>query len=254
MAKLFQITLPDGMSELKLDSQGRATVQYSVQNVSARPIDARAILVALPQSNPPDSNHPVQKGWIKIVGSTDQKFDTGKGGTYTVNIAVPPRSPAGTYSYRLDVVSINKPDEGDVSAPLKFTVAPPAVKPVNWKLIAIIAAAVLCVGGLLTWVLLKHSSTTTTPTATNVTVPANLVNMNLSDADKAIHSAGLQLGAINGDGTIVISTNPASGTSVASGSSVDITTQATVNCRARPCRFVGEAARLQVKNAATLKR
>ena len=43
MAKLFQITLPDGMSELKLDSQGRATLQYNVANKSARPIDdARA--------------------------------------------------------------------------------------------------------------------------------------------------------------------------------------------------------------------
>ena len=47
MAKLFQITLPDGMSELKLDSQGRATLQYNVANKSARPIDARAVLVPL---------------------------------------------------------------------------------------------------------------------------------------------------------------------------------------------------------------
>jgi len=153
MAKLFQITLPDGMSELQLDSQGRATVQYTVKNVSARPIDARAVLVALPQGGPPDPNHPVQKGWIKLASGADQHFDTGKGGTYTVNIAVPPKSPAGIYSYRLDVVSIIKPDEGDSSALLKFTVISEPAKPLNWKLIAAVAAVILCVAGILTWAL-----------------------------------------------------------------------------------------------------
>ena len=107
MAKLFQITLPDGMSELKLDSQGRATLQYNVANKSARPIDARAVLVPLPQSNPPDPNHPVNKGWIKVNGTTDQHMEADKACTYTVNIAIPMQknpAPPGTYSFRLDVV------------------------------------------------------------------------------------------------------------------------------------------------------
>jgi len=53
MAKLFNVNLPDGVSSVKLDSQGRGTVQYTVKNVSSRAIDGRGVLISLPQVKPP---------------------------------------------------------------------------------------------------------------------------------------------------------------------------------------------------------
>jgi len=263
MAKLFQITLPDGMSELNLDSQGRATAQYAIVNKSARSIDARAVLVALPQSNPPDPNHPVNKGWIKIAGSTDQHMDADKSCTYTVNIAVPLKTPAGknaagTYSFRLDVVSVAKTDEGDSSRPLKFTVASVAPPQPKWGLIALIALVVVCVVGLLIWLLSgskpkttktgnSGGDTTTTQKAAPSPVPAGLVGMNLHDASVALGKANLSVGVLQGDGNIVMSTNPVAGVTASDGK-VDLTTQSSTACTAAtPCVFKGVQANARIR-------
>ena len=76
MAKLFNVNLPDGVSSVKLDSQGRGTVQYTVKNVSSRAIDGRGVLISLPQVKPPSG--PVEKGWVKVDGKTDRHFDVDK--------------------------------------------------------------------------------------------------------------------------------------------------------------------------------
>ena len=98
MAKLFQITRPDGMSTVKLDIQGHATVQYTVKNVSARTIDGRALLLSISQTKPPDG--PVEKGWVKLEGNPERHFDINNEETFTVKIAIPPNSPVGNYTFR----------------------------------------------------------------------------------------------------------------------------------------------------------
>jgi hypothetical protein len=216
MAKLFQITLPEGLSTLALDSQGHGTVHYSVKNVSARPIDGRAVLVCLPQG---DSNNGVQKNWITLDGKAERHFGVNGEDTFTVNIAVPARSPAGTYGYRLDVVSIAKPDEGDSSQPTKFTVVPAAPPPKKWGLIAAVIAAVLILAGIGIWAATRPK----TPT-----VP-NLVGMTVPNATAALTTANLQLnptqlqvpGSAASVGTVVAQ-SPAAGTSVTANSSVQI--------------------------------
>src|ERR1039457_98613 len=108
MAKLFSVNLPDGMSTVKLDSHGRATMQYTVKNVSQRSLDGRAVLISLPQTRP--ASGVVEKGWVKVDGKTDRHFTANSDETFTVNIAVPPNSPAGTYTFRLDTVWVDQPD------------------------------------------------------------------------------------------------------------------------------------------------
>ena len=123
MAKLFQVTLPEGVSSVKLDSQGRATVQYTVKNVSQRSLDGRAVLVSLPETKPPDGV--VEKEWVKIDGKADRHFDVDKEETYTVKILVPPKSHSGNYSFRLDAVWVDETDQGDRGGGIGFTVAAP---------------------------------------------------------------------------------------------------------------------------------
>jgi beta-lactam-binding protein with PASTA domain len=183
MARLFDIKPPEGMSNVKLDSQGRATVQFTVTNVSAREIDGRAILVSLPQTKPPSG--PVEKGWVTIDGNKDRHFGVTKDvtTTFTVKISVPPKSPAGTYAFRLDTVWVNETDQGDTSVAIAFTVAAPVptTGPAAW-LIAVIALVLIAVG-VGAWLVLKGGGPK---------VP-DLTGKTVSDADAELKADGFTL-------------------------------------------------------------
>jgi hypothetical protein len=179
MAKLFQITLPEGMSSVKLDSQGRANVQYTVKNVSQRPLDARAVLISLPPTKPPSGI--VEKGWVKIDGKPERHIDANKDETFTVKIAVPPKSTAGNYTFRLDTVWVDKPDEGDEGQTVAFAVTapPPNGHPPLW-LIPVILVVVIGIGvGL--WLALRGPK-----------VP-NLVDKTVDEATNALEGTDMTL-------------------------------------------------------------
>lgn len=162
MAKLFQVNLPDGLSSVKLDSQGRATIQYTVRNVSARSLDGRAVLISLPQDK--SASGAVEKGWVKIDGKTDRHFDPDKEETFTVKIAVPPKSPAGTYTFRLDTVWVDQPDQGDPGGAIAFTVAE-AVTTSHFPLWIIpVIAVVLIAIGVGIWLAVRKKPGDTTQT------------------------------------------------------------------------------------------
>ncbi len=131
MANYFQVTNALGMSNVKLDSQGRASVQFTAKNVSAAPIDGRAVLVSLPPTKP--ASGAVQKGWVKLEGSAERKFEKDQEQVFAVRIAVPPKSPAGNYIFRLDVVSVAQPDVGDLGPPMSFSVTARARACRHWR-------------------------------------------------------------------------------------------------------------------------
>jgi len=173
VTKNFQINRPDGMSTLKLDSRGSASVQYTVKNVSARAIDGRAALVSLPQTTPPTSGA-VEKGWVKIEGATDRHFDIDKDETYTVRVTVPPKSPAGNYSFRLDMASVAKTDEKDEGQPVAFAVAAPVVTHTHvpiWAWLVPLLVVVLVGAGIGLWLVLKPSGIAV-PDLSGQTIPA----------------------------------------------------------------------------------
>ena len=147
MANYFEITLPEGLSVVKLDSSGRAKVQYTVKNVSGIRRDGRAVLLSLPSAP-----GVVEKNWVKVEGPTDKPFDPGQSQTYIVTIAVPPKSPPGSYSFRLQTVLVAKTDEGDSSTPLTFNVAgagSPTAKPFPWWIVAAALVVLLVLGVVL---------------------------------------------------------------------------------------------------------
>ena len=166
MARYFQVTNALGGSNVKLDSQGRASVQYTVKNVSAAPIDGRAILVSLPATKPP--NGAVEKGWIKLEGSAERKFEKDQEQVFAVRIAVPPKSPPGNYIFRLDVVSVATPDVGDLGPTVSFSIVEPTGGggDSNWLLIILLIVLVLAVIGVGAWLILRKPSQPTTQTPT----------------------------------------------------------------------------------------
>jgi len=182
MAKLFDISIPEGASNLKLDSQGRGSVHYTVKSLTRTPIDARAVLIPMPNAQA-DPNHPVTKGWVRIDGKAERHFDVNGEDAFTVTVAVPPKAPAGTYSYRLDVVSAARPDEGDSSPAVAFKVEAKQTPPPKWGLIAAVIAIVVVVGGVMTWLIVRKSGGG---------VP-NVVGMNITDATKALTDAKVRI-------------------------------------------------------------
>jgi hypothetical protein len=165
------------MSTIKLDSKGCGTCQITVKNVSGTTLDGRAVLVSLPVAKPPAGV--VEKQWVVIDGPAQRHFAIDQEEVFSVKIAVLQKkgepAPAGNYSFRLDVVNVAQPDEsGDQSQALGFTMSAVAAPPARSKtlLIGIIAAVVLIVGGVTTWLLLRNSNAKPAPTATATPPPA----------------------------------------------------------------------------------
>jgi hypothetical protein len=172
MAKYFQVMNPLGMSTMKLDSQGRAAVQYTAKNVTGGTVDGRAVLVSVPPTSP--LSGVVQKGWVKIDGSVDRHFDKDKEEVFAVKIVVPPNSPAGEYKFRLDVVLVPTPDLGDEGPVVEFSVSAPTPNGggSKWLLIILVVVLVLVIGGVTTWLLMRKSGkTATTPAPPAQTQP-----------------------------------------------------------------------------------
>jgi hypothetical protein len=179
--RYFTVSAPEGMSMIRLDSRGCASCQITVKNVSRTALDGRAMLVSLPVARPPAGA--VEKSWVKIDGPTDRHFAVDQEEVFSIKIAVIQKkgepATAGNYGFRMDVINVARPDDsGDQSQALGFTVAPaPPQAKSKWPLIAIIAAAVLIVGGLITWLSLRNSRSTPSsagPTPTHT--PAAPVN------------------------------------------------------------------------------
>jgi beta-lactam-binding protein with PASTA domain len=221
--KYFTVTAPQGISTLKLDSKGCATCQITVKNVSRTVIDGRAILVSLPIVNPRAGA--VEKNWIKIDGATDRHFPVDQEEVFSVKIAVPQKKgeapAAGNYSFRLDVVNIARPDDsGDQSQALGFAVAaPPPEKPSRWPLIAVVAALVLIVGGVTTWLLTRGTpvpdlSGKTTTEAFTILADAKLIldPNNVDHVDSTPENSGK-----------IVSQKPEAGKKAKSGSVVQVT-------------------------------
>jgi hypothetical protein len=211
MAKLFNVNLPDGLSTVKLDLQGRATVQYTIKNVAARSLDGRGVLISLPVTRPPKGA--VENGWVKIDGTTDRHFDVDKEETFVVKIQVPLKTAqAGDYTFRLDTVWVNQPDQGDAGAAIRFTV--PKVEPKTNKfplwLIPVIAVVVIGIGvGI--WFMIPH----------NPTVP-DLTGMTKDAAKSALKDNNLKLGTVSGTGTVTSQT-PTAPAKAKKGDAVNIT-------------------------------
>jgi hypothetical protein len=143
MARPFNVTA--AADSVRLDAQGRGATTYTVSNISGRARRGRARLV------PGD---PAQGSWLSVEGEAERDFTADGTQQYVVKIAVPPGTPAGKFTFGLDVVSVENPDEEFTQGPkVAFEVAPPAKKkPFPWWIIAVIAA-LLVVGGLVAWLL-----------------------------------------------------------------------------------------------------
>jgi hypothetical protein len=137
MPSSFAITA--ATNSLQLNSRRSGQASFTVFNGSGRRARGRANIVPLQNST---------HEWYSLNGDTERAFEIAGTSQYTVQIAVPPNAPAGSHSFRLDMVGVENPDEDFTQGPIvTYEVPEPEEKkPFPWKIPAIIAAIVLVVG------------------------------------------------------------------------------------------------------------
>ena len=147
MARVFDITAASDV--VRLDTKGQGDAAFTVSNVSGRRMRGRA--KAVPQD-------PATAGWLKIAGDVERDFPSGGTQLITASVSVPADARPGTYSFRLDVVSVDNPDEETAQGPsVSVTVAeaspPPPKSHLMWFLLAVVV--LLLVAGVAIWFVLR---------------------------------------------------------------------------------------------------
>ena len=201
MPSSFAITT--ATNTVLLDGGRRGQASFTVSNTGGRATRGRARIV--PQN-------PAAAPWLTLDGQTERDFLIAGTQQYTVQVTVPPAAPAGSYTFRLDMVGVDNPDEDFIQGPsVAFQVPEPVVvvkKPFPWWIVAV-AAAVIIVAAVAAYLLWPRS----------VTVPL-VVGRFQPAAQGTLEAVGLKLGPVvtvvpgSTDEGIVLTQQPAAGTRV----------------------------------------
>jgi hypothetical protein len=136
MPSSFAITSPS--NTIALNAKGQGDTTFTVTNTSGRALRGRARLVP---------KNPDAAAWLKLLDEAERDFDAGATQQYVVQVAVPPTAAHGSYSFSLDMVGLDNPDENYTQGPamsFQITTAPvPAKKPFPWWILAIVAIVIL---------------------------------------------------------------------------------------------------------------
>jgi hypothetical protein len=143
MARVFDITAVS--DAVRLDTKGQGDAAFTVSNVSGRRLRGRATVI------PKDA---ATAKWFVLAGEAERDFPPGATHQFPVKVTVPPDAPAGKYTFRVDVVSVDNPDEETAQGPaVGVTVAEaPAPPPKSYRLwFALAIVLLLIVGGVAIW-------------------------------------------------------------------------------------------------------
>ena len=198
---------------MTLDDSGEAKASFTVTNTTAQAL--RGHLVARPRD-------PAKPEWFSVAGESVRDFGPNAAERVVVQLKVPPGSPAGSYSFRLDAISEADPDEDFTEGPsVAFQVPePPKKKPFPWWIVIVAAAVVLLIViGIVVWLLVRDNGKATVPQV--VGQPEAAAQTMLKDVGFDVKSVqvGVNDQAQNG---IVQTEDPAAGTEQPKGSQVTI--------------------------------
>lgn len=193
---------------VKLDSQRKASTTFTVSNPGPAP--DRAVFDVEPGEG-------AAEDWF-TVDSPQRIVQGGASVSYVVETSVPTGTPDGTYSFQARVYSADIPPEENskLSGRITFDLVNPKPKPKPpWKLIAIIAAAVVVLG-IVAWLVFGGGGTVAVPDVKGKTE---------ADAVATLQAAKLSVSIRhkqNPAGNGVIVQDPAAGVEADEGSTVAI--------------------------------
>jgi PASTA domain len=212
-SRVFAITTETDAIPL---ANGRGEASYTVSNSSGRSLRGRARVVPLGST---------KEAWLSIGGEAERDFSVDGVHQFTVHLAVPREAPAGKYPFRLDVASVQNPDEEFTEGQTVTATVPPVQqerKPILWWLIAAAALAlVVVVGGVTAWMFWPP------PAQQKVKVP-NVVRTPFEQAAEELQRANLMVVKKETKATLefapgeVMQQDPAASTSVDPGATVSL--------------------------------
>lgn len=206
MPSPFAITAASNSVRLAEQRQGQAA--FTVFNASGRALQGRIQIVTQGQT---------AADWLKVTGALTRSFAIGGTEQVMVSIAVPAAAAPGSYTFRLDVVGVDNPDEDFSAGPVvtfEVPAAPPPKKPFPWWILAVIAAVIVI--AVVVFVLTRPKT---------ATVPA-LRGQSVVNAQATLTAAGLKLGNVvegpdDGVGAgLVVASTPGPGSEVSRGAAV----------------------------------
>jgi hypothetical protein len=207
MSRVFAITSATNEVLLNPDAKGEAT--FTVTNSSARSTRAQIKV------------RPLEEGkieWLSIVGETERDFTPGSTQQVLVKVQMPAATAVGKHSFRIDVISVEDPDEDYTEGPvvaLRLGLPARPAKPFPWWILIAGSAALVLISALAYLLVPKK-----------IDVP-NVVQLSLEDAKKKINALGLVVKEIPQEsdekaGT-VIDQNPKKDDKIKKGGTIDLT-------------------------------
>jgi beta-lactam-binding protein with PASTA domain len=206
--RIFAITA--ARETVILDNQGRAEVSFTASNTAPKSIAGQAKLVAIGST---------KEAWLTLDGEPERKLAKGESHQFTVRIAVPPGTPTGKYAFRLNIISVENPDEDFTEGPsVSFEVrelapAAPPPRKFPWWIVAL-AAVVIVGAGLITWLLIPPK----------VAEVPELIGRSAAEVGPLVQEAKLQLKieakSAGGKPGTIIDQNPKAGERVAPGTMI----------------------------------
>jgi hypothetical protein len=201
-----------GSIELRRGESQR--VVFNVHNISGRPLDGRAGVRL---------EMPAQRAWYAVQGKTERRFGENEVHQFVVEIAIPEDAQEGRYTFELECVWVDRPDEsfGRSEKVLVIVKEPRQMASVGiptWVWAAV-ASVVLLVGGMTAWLVLRNGD--------DLEVP-DLVGEPFEAAVAILDSVGLTLGdtvlelRLGQRDPIVLEQDPVAGESVSAGTAVNL--------------------------------
>jgi serine/threonine-protein kinase len=151
--RIFAITA--ARETVTLNNEGRAEVSFTVSNTGPKSIAGRAKFVPLGSA---------KAAWLSLEGEQERNFAKAEAHQLTVHIAVPPGTAVGKYSFRLNIISVENPDDEFTEGPSvsfevkELTVAQAPARKFPWWIVAV-AAVVVLGAGIMTWLLIPQKVT-----------------------------------------------------------------------------------------------
>jgi hypothetical protein len=225
MDRIFAITTTAATIPL---TNGQGAVAFTITNNSDRSLQGQVKI--RPQT-------PTDQSWLTLAQDTFLDFPKNATHNTTVQVKVSPGTAPGKYTFRIDVVSTAKPDEDFTEGPLvAFDVqsSKPPPKTFPWWILAL-AAVVLAVGGIFTWLIFFRSIAVPDVTGKRVEEAAReLDNRGFTHTESQVKSSNPEQAGK------VISQNPLPGTEVAPGSAVNINLSVAIASTTSPGdKFIG---------------
>lgn len=164
---------------VNIDQNGAGAASFTVTNNTGDSLTASAKIKVLENGD---------ESWFEIEGNQEREFSISDTQQYAVKVNIPEKLVATTCKIRLDVFSVENPDEIYAEGPaVEFKATDEkkeddTVPPFPWWIVAVSAVAVVIGAGIIWWAM--------TP---NTVIVPNVVQQTEADAKKLLKEAGLTM-------------------------------------------------------------